>query len=90
MLKVEELAAMIDHAIIDPNSTDADMHAGIDLALKYRTASFVTPPFRVKAARKRLDGTGLPLQTTVGVPARVRHDRNEGAGGSPSARRGRQ
>lgn len=59
---------MIDHAIIDANANEAEMHAGIDLALKYRTATFVTQPFRVKAAKKRLEGTGVGLQTTVGFP----------------------
>lgn len=68
MLTVNELASMIDHAIIDANATEADMHAGIDLALKYQTATFVTQPFRVKAARKRLDGSKVGLQTTVGFP----------------------
>ncbi|MFV0332647.1 MAG: deoxyribose-phosphate aldolase [Tropicimonas sp.] len=68
MLQVEELAAMIDHSIIDPNHTEADMHEGIDVALKYRTGRFTTQPFRVMAARKRLDGTGIALQTYVGFP----------------------
>ena len=68
MITVNELASMIDHAIIDANATEADMNAGIDLALKYQTATFVTQPFRVKAAKKRLAGTKVGLQTTVGFP----------------------
>lgn len=59
---------MIDHAIIDANATAADMHVGIDVALDYQTATFVTQPFRVKQARMRLDGTKVGLQTTVGFP----------------------
>lgn len=68
MLQVDELASMIDHAIIDANATEANMHAGIDVAVKYRTACFVTQPFRVKAACKRLEGTGIPVQSPVGFP----------------------
>lgn len=68
MLKVDELAAMIDHSIIDPNHTEEDMIAGIDLAVRYGTGRFTTQPFRVKAARRRLDGTGVALQTYVGFP----------------------
>src|SRR5262245_41807506 len=68
MLQVDELAAMIDHSIIDPHHTEADMNAGIDLALKYRIGRFTTQPFRVKAAKKRLAGTGIALQTYVGFP----------------------
>lgn len=68
MLQVDDLAAMIDHSIIDPNHTEADMYAGIDVALKYQTGRFTTQPFRVKAARKRLEGSGVALQTYVGFP----------------------
>jgi deoxyribose-phosphate aldolase len=68
MLQVDELAAMIDHSIIDPNHTETDMYAGIDLALKYRVGRFTTQPFRVKAAKRRLDGSGVALQTYVGFP----------------------
>lgn len=68
MLTVDELAGMIDHAIIDANATEDDMDAGIEVALKYRTACFVTQPFRVKAACKRLEGTGMPVQAPVGFP----------------------
>jgi deoxyribose-phosphate aldolase len=59
---------MIDHSIIDPNHTEADMFAGIETAIKYRTGRFTTQPFRVKAAKKRLEGSGIALQTYVGFP----------------------
>jgi len=68
MIQVDELAAMIDHSIIDPNHTEDDMLAGIDLAVRYRTGRFTTQPFRVRAAKRRLDGTGVALQTYVGFP----------------------
>jgi deoxyribose-phosphate aldolase len=63
-----ELAAMIDHSIIDPNHTDADMRAGIDLAIARRTGRFTTHPYRVAEAKRLLDGTGIQLQTYVGYP----------------------
>ena len=44
------------------------MRAGIELACEYRTGRFTTQPFRVKAARALLDGTGVALQTYVGFP----------------------
>ena len=68
MLSVDELASMIDHSIIDPNHTEADMRAGIELACRYRTGRFTTQPFRVRAARQLLAGTGIALQTYVGFP----------------------
>ena len=68
MLTVDELASMIDHSIIDPNHTEEDMHAGIELARHYKVGRFTTQPFRVRAARVLLDGSGIALQTYVGYP----------------------
>ena len=68
MLSVDDLASMIDHSIIDPNHTEADMRAGIELACRYRTGRFTTQPFRVKAAKALLAGTGIALQTYIGFP----------------------
>ena len=68
MLSVDDLASMIDHSIIDPNHTEADMRAGIELACRYRAGRFTTQPFRVKAAKSLLAGTGIALQTYVGFP----------------------
>lgn len=68
MIQVDDLAAMIDHSIIDPNHTEEDMLKGIDLAVRYRTGRFTTQPFRVTTARKRLEGSGVALQTYVGFP----------------------
>lgn len=67
-LSVNELASMIDHSIIDPNHTEDDMRAGIELAQRYRVGRFTTQPFRVKAAKALLAGTGIALQTYVGFP----------------------
>ena len=68
MLQPAELAAMIDHSIIDPNHTDADMRAGIELAIARGTGRFTTQPFRVADAKQLLEGTGIKLQTYVGYP----------------------
>jgi deoxyribose-phosphate aldolase len=68
MISVDDLASMIDHSIIDPNHTDDDMRAGIELACTYRTGRFTTQPFRVRRAKGLLEGTGIALQTYVGFP----------------------
>ena len=68
MLSVAELASMIDHSIIDPFHTEADMENGIELARRYGAGRFVTQPFRVARARRLLEGTGIALQTFVGYP----------------------
>lgn len=67
-LQPAELAAMIDHSIIDPNATDADMRAGIELAIARGAGRFTTHPYRVAEAKRLLEGTGIQLQTYVGYP----------------------
>lgn len=64
----EELANMIDHSIIDPFHTQRDLVEGIALAKQYRTGQFVTQPFRVREAKRLLEGSGIKLQTFVGYP----------------------
>lgn len=68
MLSVANLAAMIDHSVIDPFHTEADMMAGIELAKQYGAGRFVTQPFRVRQAKRLLEGSGIALQTFVGYP----------------------
>lgn len=68
MLTPNELASLIDHSIIDPFHTEDDMLAGIELAKARHAGRFVTQPFRVAAAKKLLEGTGIALQTYVGYP----------------------
>lgn len=68
MLQPSELAAMIDHSIIDPNHTEADMIAGIELAVSRGCGRFTTHPYRVARARQLLPKTGIQLQTYVGYP----------------------
>ena len=68
MLQPAELASMIDHSIIDPNHTDSDMRAGIELAVARGAGRFTTQPFRVADAKRLLEGTGIKLQTYVGYP----------------------
>ncbi|KAJ5379844.1 deoxyribose-phosphate aldolase [Penicillium cataractarum] len=65
---VDQLAKMIDHSVIDPFHTEQDLVNGIELAKDYHTGQFVTQPFRVKQARKLLEGTGINLQTFIGFP----------------------
>ena len=65
---VDDLARMIDHSIIDPFHTEQDLIDGVNLAKKYKTGQFVTQPFRVKQARRLLEGSNIKLQTFVGYP----------------------
>ena len=45
-----ELAGMIDHALLHPTMTDADLRAGCELARRYAVASVCIKPYAVKLA----------------------------------------
>lgn len=65
---VEEIAGMIDHSLLHPTMTDADLEEGCRLAARYRVASVCIKPYFVAAARERLAGTGIAVGTVVGFP----------------------
>ena len=46
----EDLAGMIDHSLLHPTMTDADLEAGCAVAAKYRVASVCIKPYAVKRA----------------------------------------
>jgi deoxyribose-phosphate aldolase len=64
----DELAGMLDHSLLHPTLTDAELEAGCRLAARYRVASVCIKPYAVKTARKLLRGTGVKVGTVVGFP----------------------
>ena len=64
----EELAKVIDHSLLRPELTEADVIAGCELAKKYHVASVCVKPCHVKLARKLLDGSDVAVGTVVGFP----------------------
>ena len=64
----EELAKMIDHALLSPTLTVSDLDQGIELALAYDVASVCIMPFYLKACSDRLAGTQVKTSTTIGFP----------------------
>lgn len=65
---VRELALMIDHSLLHPTMTDADLAAGCALARRYRTATACIKPYAVPQARDWLAGSGVQVCTVVGFP----------------------
>ncbi|HXD88572.1 MAG TPA: deoxyribose-phosphate aldolase [Urbifossiella sp.] len=63
-----ELAMMIDHSLLQPVLTDADLEAGCRLAAEYRVASVCIKPYAVKQAVRWLAGSGVLASTVVGFP----------------------
>lgn len=63
-----ELAKMIDHSLLHPTMTDADLKAGCELAARYDVASVCIKPYAVKQAVEWLRGTGVKVGAVIGFP----------------------
>jgi deoxyribose-phosphate aldolase len=64
----EELAGMIDHALLHPTLTDAELRAGCDLALSLRVASVCIKPYAVRVGAGILRGSSVAVGTVIGFP----------------------
>jgi deoxyribose-phosphate aldolase len=62
------VAKMIDHSLLQPTLTDADLEAGCRLAREYGVASVCIKPYGVRQAVSWLAGSGVAVGTTVGFP----------------------
>jgi deoxyribose-phosphate aldolase len=69
MTKVKELAKMIDHSILHPMMTDADLIKECAIAKKYDVASVCVKPYMVKQAKELLHGTSVYVGCVIGFPA---------------------
>ena len=63
-----DLAKMIDHSLLHPTMTDADLEAGCKLAAKYQVASVCIKPYAVKQAVEWLKGSGVLVGCVIGFP----------------------
>ncbi len=63
-----DLAKMIDHSLLHPTMTDADLEAGCKLAAKYQVASVCIKPYAVKQAVEWLAGSGVLVGCVIGFP----------------------
>ena len=65
---LEQVAKTIDHSILKPDFTYADVEAGAALALKFNTASYCIRPMDVAAAARALAGSKVNVCTVIGFP----------------------
>ncbi|ALD20085.1 deoxyribose-phosphate aldolase [Hymenobacter sp. DG25A] len=63
-----ELAARIDHTLLRPDATQAQIAQLCAEAAQHRFASVCVPPAFVRYAVEELYGTGVPVCTVVGFP----------------------
>jgi deoxyribose-phosphate aldolase len=67
-LTYEAIAKRIDHSLLGPTLTDAELEAGCSVALSYGVASVCIKPHGVALAARVLAGSGVAVGTTVGFP----------------------
>lgn len=62
------LAAQIDHTLLRPDCTEAQILQLCEEAVAHRFASVCVPPCYVALAATKLEGTGVPVCTVIGFP----------------------
>jgi len=62
------LAATLDHAILKPDFTRADVDAELETAALWRVFSVCVRPSDIPYAVARLEGTGVAVGTVIGFP----------------------
>ena len=65
---VTQVARLIDHSILRPDTTNAQLAAGCELAAQYGVTSVCVRPCDVAAAATHLNGTGVAVGTVVAFP----------------------
>lgn len=66
--KVQELAKMIDHSILQPVHTDEYLKQQCEVAKKYDVASVCVKPYAVKMAKEWLKGSEVLVGCVIGFP----------------------
>src|SRR5687768_3029433 len=64
----EQLAKVIDHSLLRPELTEADVLAGCELAARYHVATVCVKPCDVRLAKKALQDSDVLVSTVVGFP----------------------
>jgi len=62
------IASYIDHTILKPTTTVADVKKLCEEAMEYDFAAVCVPPYYVAEAKKLLNGTAVRVATVVGFP----------------------
>jgi deoxyribose-phosphate aldolase len=64
----EQFTKVIDHSLLQPQLTEAEVITGCELAKQYDAASVCVKPYHVKLAKEILAGTSVVVSTVVGFP----------------------
>ncbi|HWQ55385.1 MAG TPA: deoxyribose-phosphate aldolase [Bryobacteraceae bacterium] len=64
----EDLAGIIDHSLVRPELTDAQIIEGCELARRYRVATVSVRPCDIETAVRILEGSGVKVGSVAGFP----------------------
>ncbi len=67
-LSYEQFSKMIDHSLLQPTLTDAELEKGCQVALEYNVASVCIKPYYVKRCAEILKNSTVLASTTIGFP----------------------
>lgn len=67
-LRPERIAKLLDHALLKPTLTDAELEAGCRLAREYDVASVCIVPHALARCAELLAGSSVQPSTTIGFP----------------------
>ncbi|MBN2148830.1 MAG: deoxyribose-phosphate aldolase [Anaerolineales bacterium] len=67
-LSLKSLAKMIDHSLLHPTMTDAEMLKGCEVARRYDVATVCVKPYAVRMCKDALDGSDVAVCSVIGFP----------------------
>ena len=67
-LTLTSLAKLIDHSLLHPTMTDAEISSGCKTAAKYHVATVCIKPYAIEQCRKLLEGSGVGICSVVTFP----------------------
>ena len=67
-ISLRDLSKMIDHSLLHPTMTDAQLKSGCELALRYDVATVCIKPYAVPLATRILAGSQMQVCAVAGFP----------------------
>ena len=67
-ITLQSLAKMIDHSLLHPTMTDAEILKGCEIAVKYDVATVCIKPYAVSMCRQALQGSSVKICSVIGFP----------------------
>ncbi len=67
-ITLKSLAKMIDHSLLHPTLTDAEILKGCEVARRYDVATVCVKPYAVPMCRQALEGTQVKICSVIGFP----------------------